>query len=42
MFQLTEPETQNLKSQNAISSWGGRRYRPSVFTEYGAIQADHS
>lgn len=39
MFQLTEPEAQNLKSQTAISSWGGRRYRPFVFTEYGAIQA---
>src|SRR5688572_30581119 len=39
MFQLTEPEAQNLRSQTAISSWGGRRYRPSVFTEYGAIQA---
>ena len=39
MFQLTEPETQNLRSQIAISSWGGRRYRPFVFSEYGAIQA---
>ncbi|MBM0106990.1 ORF6N domain-containing protein [Steroidobacter sp. S1-65] len=39
MFQITEPELQNLRSQIAISSWGGRRYRPFVFTEYGAIQA---
>lgn len=39
MFQLTDPEAQNLKSQFAISSWGGRRYLPFVFTEYGAIQA---
>jgi hypothetical protein len=39
MFQLTEPEAQNLRSQIAISSWGGRRYLPFVFTEYGAIQA---
>jgi hypothetical protein len=39
MFQLTEPEAQNLRSQIAISSWGGRRYQPFVFTEYGAIQA---
>lgn len=39
MFQLTEPELQNLRSQIAISSWGGRRYLPFVFTEYGAIQA---
>src|SRR5260370_34039872 len=27
------------KSQFAISSWGGRRYRPFAFTEHGAIQA---
>lgn len=39
MFQLTEEEIHNLRSQTAISSWGGRRYRPFVFTEYGAIQA---
>jgi len=25
MFQLTEDEWENLKSQNATSSWGGRR-----------------
>ena len=35
MFQLTEHEWQNLKSQNAIASWGGRRSRPFVFTEQG-------
>lgn len=35
MFQLTEAEWQNLMSQNAISSWGGRRKLPSVFTEQG-------
>lgn len=39
MFQLTADEVANLRSQIAISSWGGRRYRPFVFTEYGAIQA---
>lgn len=39
MFQLTAVETENLRSQFATSSWGGRRYRPFVFTEYGAIQA---
>jgi hypothetical protein len=39
MFQLSEQETVNLRSQIVISSWGGRRYRPFVFTEYGAIQA---
>ena len=35
MFQLTEEEWENLKSQNATSSWGGRRTLPNVFTEQG-------
>jgi hypothetical protein len=42
MFQLSEIEwellknnQQILKSQNAISSWGGRRNRPYCFTEQG-------
>lgn len=35
MFQLTEKEFENLKSQIAISSWGGRRKLPLVFTEQG-------
>jgi len=35
MFQLTKNEWENLKSQNAISSWGGRRKLPYVFTEQG-------
>jgi hypothetical protein len=35
MFQLTETEASNLMSQNAISSWGGRRKLPYVFTEQG-------
>lgn len=35
MFQLTDTEWKNLKSQNAISSWGGRRINPFVFTEQG-------
>ena len=35
MFQLSISEWQNLKSQNAIASWGGRRTRPFVFTEQG-------
>ena len=39
MFQLTARELENLRSQFAISSWGGRRYRPFAFTEHGAIQA---
>jgi len=35
MFRLTEDEWANLKSQNATSSWGGRRKPPNVFTEQG-------
>ena len=44
MFQLTKHEfdnlkfrsgISNLKSQNVISSWGGRRKRPYAFTENG-------
>jgi len=37
MFQLTPHEYSNLKSQNAIARWGGRRTLPLVFTEQGAI-----
>jgi len=35
MFRLTKSEYQNLRSQIATSSWGGRRYLPHVFTDYG-------
>jgi len=37
MFQLTEGEWENLRSQFVISSYnhGGRRYLPYVFTEQG-------
>ena len=35
MFQLTNSEFENLKSQIATSSWGGRRTLPYVFTEQG-------
>jgi hypothetical protein len=36
MFQLTDSEFQNLKSQIVISSWGGlRRANPFAFTEHG-------
>jgi hypothetical protein len=35
MFQLTENEFENLKSQFATSSWGGRRKLPFAFTEQG-------
>lgn len=37
MFQLTDEEWQNLKSQFAASSWGGKRKLPYVFTEYGTL-----
>ena len=36
MFQLTDREFANLKSQIVISSWGGsRRAKPYAFTEQG-------
>ena len=35
MFQLTKSEFDNLISQNVISSWGGTRKLPYVFTEHG-------
>ena len=37
MFQLDEKEWENLKSQNATSSWGGRRKKPYAFTEHGVL-----
>jgi hypothetical protein len=34
MFQLSEEELENLRSQFETSShWGGRRYPPDAFTE---------
>ena len=36
MFQLSDEEFEDLKSQSVISSsWGGRRSRPYAFTEQG-------
>jgi len=35
MFELTQDEWTNLRSQNATSSWGGKRYPPFAFTEQG-------
>ena len=35
MFQLTNEEFINLKSQFATSSWGGTRKLPFAFTEHG-------
>lgn len=37
MFQLTIDEWKILKSQNATSSWGGRRVPPYVFTKHGIL-----
>jgi hypothetical protein len=40
IFQLSEPEWDSLRSQIVTSKGkGGRRYRPYVFTEHGAIMA---
>ena len=39
MFQLDNQEIAILKSQNATSSWGGKRKPPLAFTEHGAIMA---
>jgi len=35
MFQLSQKEFDDLKSQIATSSWGGRRKLPYAFTEQG-------
>ena len=37
MFQLTKEEFANLKCQIGISSWGGTRKLPYVFTEHGTL-----
>jgi len=39
LIQLKPADVANLMSQNATSSWGGRRKRPLAFTEHGAIMA---
>lgn len=40
MFVLNEEEFRNLRSQVVTSSYGGRRYRPYVFTEQGVAMLD--
>ena len=35
MFELTDKELKNLRSQIGTSSWGGVRYTPLAFTEQG-------
>jgi len=37
MFRINEEEFDNLKSQFATASWGGRRNLPYVFTEHGIL-----
>ncbi len=37
MFQLSDAEFENLKSQIATSTWGGRRKPPKAFTEHGVL-----
>ena len=37
MFKPSEREFGDLKSQNATSSWGGRRKLPNAFTEHGIL-----
>jgi phage regulator Rha-like protein len=41
LFQLTQAEYENLRSQSVTSSsgHGGRRYLPLAFTEHGAVMA---
>ena len=36
-FQLNFEEFKNLRSQNVMSSYGGRRYLPYVYIEHGII-----
>ena len=37
LFQLNKGEFNDLKSQFATSSWGGRRTPPLAFTDYGVL-----
>lgn len=37
MFELTDVEFANLRSQFVTSSWGGNRYVPMAFTEHGVL-----
>ncbi len=37
LFQLNKEEFNDLKSQFATSSWGGRRTSPLAFTDYGVL-----
>jgi hypothetical protein len=37
MFELTLEEFQYLRSQFGTSSWGGSRYEPMAFSDYGIV-----
>ena len=37
MFRLEKAELDDLRSQSVTSSWGGVRYPPRAFTEYGIL-----
>ncbi len=37
MFELSSQEFEILRSQIVTSSWGGVRYMPMAFTEYGVL-----
>jgi hypothetical protein len=37
MFELNTKEFSDLRSQFGTSSWGGARYLPMAFTEYGVL-----
>ncbi len=37
MFRLSDEEFEDLKSRDAASAWGGRRYAPYAFTEHGVL-----
>ncbi len=37
MFELSQQELDNLRSQIGTSSWGGTRYLPMAFTEHGVL-----
>jgi len=38
MFELKDGEFENLRSQIGTTSWGGSRYLPMAFSEYGILQ----
>jgi hypothetical protein len=41
LFELTNDEFENLRSQIGTSSWGGSRYMPMAFTESSDFLRDY-